>query len=421
MTGHDPFAALRLPIVRAYALGRVFAVVGWQIVSVAIGWHLYERTGKALALGLVGLFELLPVLVLMLPAGHAADRFARRSVAMFAHVLLASGSLGLAWAAASDASETTIYALLLVLGSGRAFAAPSVSTLMPQLLAPEQFANANAWLSSTFQLATVIGPAIGGLLIAASGGATLPFVVGAACQLTFVVLLLRLPRVAPTGAHDERTLRDLFAGFGFIRRQPVFLAAITLDLLAVLFGGAVALLPLFAKDVLHVGPAGLGLLRAAPGVGALLMALLATRLPPWRRPGRALLITVVGFGLATIGLGLSRDLVLSLACLFLTGAFDSVSVVIRMTLEQMITPDALRGRVAAINFVFIGCSNELGAFESGVAAALLGPVVAVAGGGGVTLLVVLLVARLWPELAQIGPLHTLRPSAPPAPPVAPGP
>ena len=424
MTGHDPLAALRLPIVRAYALGRVFSVVGWQIVAVTVGWHLYERTGRALALGLVGLFELLPVLVLLLPAGHAADRFARRSVAMVAHGLLALGSVGLAIAAHREAPEETIYALLLVMGAGRGLAAPSVSTLLPQLLPPEVFANTNAWTSSIFELSTVIGPALGGWLIALSGGATVPFAVAAGCQVVFVLLLLRLPRVAPTGGAGARSLRDVFAGLGFVRRQPVFLAAMTLDLLAVLFGGAVALLPIYAKDVLHVGPKELGLLRAAPGVGALLMALLVTRIGPWKRPGRALLVTVTGFAVATIGFGLSTSLPLSLLFLFLTGATDSVSVVIRMTLEQMITPDALRGRVAAINFVFIGCSNELGAFESGVAAALLGPVVAVVGGGVAALLVVLGVARTWPELVRLGPLHTLRPApagaeaatAPPAPP-----
>jgi hypothetical protein len=202
----------------------------------------------------------------------------------------------------------------------------------------------------------------------------------------------------------------VFAGFRFVRANPLFLSAITLDLFAVLFGGAVALLPIFAKDILQVGPAGLGYLRAAPGIGALTMALVTTRLKPWQRPGTVLLWAVAGFGLATIGFGLSRLFALSLFCLFLTGVFDNLSVVIRLTLEQTITPDHLRGRVSAINYVFIGFSNEFGAFESGATAALFGPTMSVAGGGVATLLVVVMVRAIWPQLARIGPLHTLTPA-----------
>jgi hypothetical protein len=202
----------------------------------------------------------------------------------------------------------------------------------------------------------------------------------------------------------------VFEGFRFVRASPVYLAAITLDLFAVLFGGATALLPIFAKDVLNVGPSGLGWMRAAPAAGAFLAALAQTRLPPWQQPGRALLIAVAGYGVATIGLGLSRDFYLSMACLFATGVFDSVSIVIRLTLEQIITPDALRGRVAAIKSVFVGFSNEFGAFESGATAALFGPVASVVGGGMGVLLVVLAIRRVWPELYRLAPLHTLRPS-----------
>jgi MFS family permease len=404
----DALAALRIPAVRAFALGRVVAVIGFQALTVAVGWQLYERTGSAWSLGLVGAVELAPVLFLMLPAGHAADRFPRRNVAMFAHSLLALAALGLALVSAREGSVSLIYLLLLLVGTARAFASPSVATLLPQILRPDQFANANAWLSTSFQLASISGPALGGWLIALTGSATVTFLVAAVGQLLFVVLLLRLPARAaarPTTASP----RDLFAGFAFIRRHPVFLAAITLDLFAVLFGGAVALLPIFAKDILHAGPFGLGLLRAAPAVGAMCMALLTTRLPPWERPGRALLITVVGFGLATIGFGLSRTMALSFLCLFLTGVFDAVSVVIRMTLEQVLTPDPLRGRVSAIHYVFIGFSNELGGFESGATAALLGPIVSVVGGGVAVIAVVGVVAVLWPQLARLGPLESLRP------------
>lgn len=206
---------------------------------------------------------------------------------------------------------------------------------------------------------------------------------------------------------SRRSASEVFAGFRFVRANPLFLSAITLDLFAVLFGGAVALLPIYAKDILDVGPAGLGYLRSAPAIGALSMALITTRLRPWRRPGLVLLWAVAGFGLATIAFGLSRSFPLSLFCLFLTGVFDNVSVVIRLTLEQTITPDHLRGRVSAINYVFVGFSNEFGAFESGATAALFGPTLSVVGGGVASLLVVFMVRAIWPQLARIGPLHTL--------------
>jgi hypothetical protein len=227
--------------------------------------------------------------------------------------------------------------------------------------------------------------------------------------LLFVGLLATIPPIAPRPSVLTRRARDLFAGLGFIRRSPIFLAAMTLDLFGVLLGGAVALLPVFAKDVLDVGPAGLGVLRSAPAVGALLMALVMAHRPPWERPGRVLLLAVAGFGLATVGFGLSTNVYLSLACLFLTGVFDSISNVLRGTLQQVITPDHLRGRVAAVEKVFVGFSNELGAFESGAMAGLFGPIVSVVSGGIGTLAVVGAVALAWPALARIGPLHTLHP------------
>jgi predicted MFS family arabinose efflux permease len=296
-----------------------------------------------------------------------------------------------------------------MVGTARSMSSPAVSTILPQLLAPAEFANANAWLASTYQLASITGPAAGGLLIAATGGATAAFVSAMIGQMLFAVILATLPKVAPS-AGRHRSAQDIFAGFRFVRANPLFLSAITLDLFAVLFGGAVALLPIFAKDILQVGPAGLGWLRAAPGMGAMTMALITTRVKPWQRPGVVLLWTVAGFGLATVGFGLSRSFALSMFCLFLTGVFDNISVVIRLTLEQVITPDHLRGRVAAINYVFVGFSNEFGAFESGAAAALFGPILAVVGGGVATLLVVLVVRAAWPQLLRVGPLHTLSPA-----------
>ncbi len=406
----DSYAALRHSFVRSFAIGRFAAIAGWQMINVAVGWMLYERTGDPWALGLVGAVELAPVLLLMIVAGNAADRYPRRNIGIFAHSLLALVAIGLALVTSANGPLWTIYSLLALIGTARAFASPSVNTILPQLLAPTEFANANAWLSSTFQLAAISGPAIGGGLIAITGTATAAFVLAALGQLVFVAMLLTMPARVPPPVASRRSASEVFAGFRFVRNNPLFLAAITLDLFGVLFGGAVALLPIFAKDILEVGPAGLGWLRAAPGVGALAMALVTTRLAAWQRPGRVLMLVVVGFGLATIGFGLSRSFALSMACLFLTGVFDNISVVIRLTLEQTITPDYLRGRVSAINYVFIGFSNEFGALESGATAALVGPTLSVVGGGLATLLVVAIVRAAWPQLAHIGPLHTLGPT-----------
>ena len=405
----DAFAVLRIPFMRTFALGRIASVVGVQIISTAVGWELYERTRSAWSLALVGVFELVPVLVLVLPAGNAIDRFPRRHIAVLAHLVFALAASGLVAVSYFHGPIPFIYALLMLIGAARAFGSPSVGTLLPQLLPPEQYAQANAWLSSSFELASIVGPALAGLLLAIRGDATIAYLAGALGQALFVGMLFSLPLKPAPEQKTKRTAADMFAGFSFILRNPVFLAAITLDLFAVLLGGAVALLPMFAKDVLQVGPTGLGWLRAAPAAGALMMALITTRLPPWKRPGAVLMAVVVGFGAATIGFGLSTRFPLSLFCLFMTGVFDNVSVVIRLTLEQVLTPDALRGRVSAVHYVFIGFSNELGAFESGATAALLGPVVSVVGGGIGTVLIVGLVALIWPALARLQSLHTLKP------------
>jgi MFS family permease len=407
---HDAYAALRYPFVRAFAIGRFAAVAGWQMISIAVGWQLYERTGDPWSLGLVGVAELAPVLFLMVLAGNVADQFPRRNIGIFAHTLLTIAALGLAWVSWSNAPTPFIYSFLVLVGTARAFAAPSVNTILPQLLDPAEFANTNAWLSSTFQLAAISGPAIGGFLIAASGSATLAFATAAVLQLLFIAMLRTLPVRQPPPQKTERTTKDIFAGFRFVRQNQLFLAAITLDLFAVLFGGAVALLPIYAKDILHAGPVGLGWLRAAPGLGAMSMALITTRLRPWQSPGKTLLAVVAGFGIATLAFGVSRSFPLSMLCLFFTGVCDNVSVVIRLTLEQTITPDHLRGRVSAINYVFVGFSNEFGAFESGATAALWGPTASVVFGGFACIGVVGLVSLVWPSLVRIGPLHTLRPA-----------
>ncbi|HZQ99160.1 MAG TPA: MFS transporter [Chloroflexota bacterium] len=400
---HDSLAALRIPFVRAFALGEATAYLGAQMVSVAVGWDLYERTRDPFALGLVGLAELAPAVGLLFVAGHVADRLPRRNVGMAGHALLAVAVGGLAVIAAAGASVALVYPVLALVGAVRAFAQPATTTLLAQLLPPPEYQNAAAWLVLVGELAAIAGPAVGGLLIALTGGATAAYAVGAAANLAFVAALATLPAVPPAPAEERPSAGDVFAGVRFIWRTPAFFGAIALDLFAVLFGGAVALMPVYARDILAVGPTGLGLLRAAPSVGAGAAALLVARLPPWRRPGRVLLAVVAGFGLATVGFGLSRDLYLSLACLCLVGAFDSVSMVIRATIEQALTPDRLRGRVAAVNFLFVGMSNELGAFESGMAAALFGPVAAVVGGGVGTLLIVAAFPFVFPALVRYAP------------------
>jgi MFS family permease len=403
------FDALRIPIVRNFAIGRVLSGLGQQIVSVTVGWELYERTHDAWALGLVGVFTLAPSLLLMLPAGNAADRYPRRNLALFAAFLTGIASLSLTAVSWTNGPVWLIYAILVLFGAARAIASPASGSILPQLLEPRQFANVNTWLISAMQLATITGPILGGGLIYLAGSAAWAYLVAAIFQFLFVGLLTTLPSIAPPkGA--KRSLGDMFAGFSFMWRTPIFMAAITLDLFAVLLGGAVALMPIYAKDILMVGPGGLGLLRAATGIGAMVSLAAISRLPPWQKPGRVLVLAVTGFGLATIGFGLSTNLVLSMLCLCLLGATDSISMVIRQTLMQAITPDHLRGRVASVNFLFIGFSNELGDFESGTVAAAFGPVFAVVSGGIGTLLVVTAVAFKWPVILSVPPLHTLRPT-----------
>lgn len=405
----DAFAAFRHPAVARFALGRFLSAMATTSMSVSVGWQLYEKTGSAWALGLVGLVEVIPIVGLALPAGVAADRFPRRRVAIASHLTLALSAAALMLLTALEGPTWAYYLVLFFTGVGMAFRGPSVGAMLPQLVPPRDFANAAAWFSSTFELASISGPAVAGFLIAAASGAQLAFAFACAAHLGFVAVLFSIPARPAALTGRRQGLADLLAGLRFVFRTRVFLAAITLDLFAVLLGGAVALLPVYAKDVLHVGPVGLGWLRAAPALGALSTALLQTRLPPWKRPGKVLLFTVTGFGVATIVFGLSTSMWLSFIALFFTGVFDNVSVVIRSTLEQSLTPDSMRGRVSAIHYVFIGMSNELGSFESGAVAALVGPVLSVVSGGAGTLVVVGLVALFFPQLRALPPLHQLKP------------
>ncbi len=387
----------------------MLATIGVEMQAVAVGWELYERTNDPLDLGLVGLVQALPVLLFVLPAGQLADRVARVPILVGTHLLLILASVGLAVVSAWQGPVSLVYACLTLVGTASAFALPTRWAIVPQLVPLADLPSAVTWRSSVWQLAAVAGPALGGLALAMFHRAAPVYLMDATAGVIVVALLATLrPRPQPP-SRTPVTPRSLLAGVRFVSRSDLMLAALTLDLFAVLLGGAVALLPIFARDLLDVGPNGLGVLRAAPSVGAFTMALFLAHRPPFRNAGRALLIAVAGFGVATVVFGCSRDMVVSLVALFFTGAFDNVSVVVRSTLVQMLTPDAMRGRVSAVNAVFVGMSNELGSFESGVAARLLGPVVAVIAGGFGCLVVVSAVALRWPALGRLGSLVDLAP------------
>jgi hypothetical protein len=407
--GHDPYGALRHRDYRLLLSGSVLASAGAEIQAAAVAWELWVRTEDPAVLGYAGLAQFLPVLLLSLPAGQAADRYSRRALLQAAQAVIALTSLGLAALSVLEGPVTLVFTCLLLAGCGRAFSAPARWSLVPLVVPPHLLPNAVTWNSSGWQVANVAGPAAGGLVLASAGGPVSAYLLAAVCCLTCVTLVGLIRPGAVARPAEPPSLASLVAGVRFVWRSDLLLAAITLDLFAVLLGGATALLPIFARDILEVGEVGYGCLRAAPAAGALLMALVLAHRPPLRRAGPALLAAVAGFGAATVAFGLSRDPVLSFAMLALTGALDNISVVIRGTLVQVLTPDAMRGRVAAVNLVFVSSSNELGAFESGVAAALLGPVPAVVAGGIGTMLVVVAAALRWPRLLRLGHLGDLVP------------
>jgi MFS family permease len=402
---HDPYAALRFPDYRRLLTGNVLASAGFGMQFLAVEWELYERTHSAAALGLVGLVQFVPVLVLAIPAGHLADRLSRKGLFAFAQALMALASAGLTALSYVQGPVPLVYVCLFLVGVGRAFSAPARWALVPQVVPPDALANAVTWNSTGWQVASTVGPALGGWVLAQTGHATAAYAATSVGYLISTGLVTSLRPRAVERAAEKPSLDSYLAGLRFVWNTPLILATITLDMFAVLLGGATALLPIFAKDILYVGPTGLGWLRAAPSIGALGMALVIAHRPPLRRAGRALLVSVAGFGATIIVFGLSRNPTLSFVMLFLTGALDNVSVVVRGTLVQLLTPDAMRGRVSAVNTIFIVSSNELGAFESGMAAAWLGPVAAVVGGGIGTILVVLAVMWRWPQVLRLGPLH----------------
>jgi MFS family permease len=396
----------RHPAFIRFWLASAGASFGFQMLAVAVGWQIYAITGRALDLGLIGLVQFIPSVMLALPAGHAADRYDRRRIVLWAQV-----TAGLAIAVltvltvSGHIDELGILAVVLVIGIAMAFEFPTLRSMLPALVPLPMLPRAVAMSSAAGQAAMIAGPALGGFLYLAGPGTV--YAVAGLLYLFSVVLLARLRYEQAPPPSEPATLKTVFAGVDFIRRRPDVLGVISLDLFAVLLGGATALLPIFAKDILHTGPWGLGLLRAAPAVGALLMSLWLARHDMQRRVGMIMFSAVAGFGAATLVFALSKMLWLSLAALVVLGAFDMVSVVIRGALVQLDTPDAMRGRVNAVNAIFINTSNQLGEFESGLLAAWVGVVPATLIGGVGTLMVVGLWMMMFPTLRRRQRLHAV--------------
>jgi len=403
-TTQDPYAPLRFAAFRWLVVSLLPATLAQQIQAVVVGWQIYALTRDPLALGLIGLSEALPFIGIALFAGHVADRIDRRriSIASLSVMLICAVALFmLSFHLTRGSAVWPIYLVIAVSGVARSFLTPSRAALAAELVPRELFPRAAAWRSAAWQLAAVLGPALGGLLYG-FGSARVAYSVAAALHLIALLCLARVNRtVVPVEIDHDSVWESLGVGIRFVMHQPIVLGAMALDMFSVLFGGAVALLPIFASEILHVGPEGLGIMQAAPAAGAVAMSLVLTHRPPIRRAGRALFIAVAGFGLSIIGFGLSRSFPLSVALLAASGLCDMVSVVIRSTLLQVFTPPNLLGRVTAVNSIFIGSSNEIGAFESGVAAKLLGTVPSVLFGGAMTLIIVGITSWRVPQLRRL--------------------
>jgi MFS family permease len=411
VTAHDPYQALRFRDFRLFLGGIFLSSLGAQMLTLALGWELYNRTGSALALGIVGLVQVLPILLLSLITGHVADHYDRRVVVVVSQGALILTALGLAALSDEKGPLVAVYGCLLLRGIGASFNGPAASVFLAEVVPEWGFENAASWRNSAGQLAAIVGPALGGVLIAVTRSPAVVYALSGIGSAALVVALLQVRTAGPAAAarhltRERPTLRSLGEGITYLRRTPVILWAITLDLFAVLFGGATTLLPIFAKDILRVGPLGLGWLVAAPSLGAIAVSLFLAHRPSMQRAGPTFLLAVFGFGLATIVFGLSHSFWLSMGMLLTLGGLDSVSMVVRDTLMLTRIPNHMRGRVAAIEGVFVSSSNQLGGFESGVTAQFVGPVLSVVGGGIGTILVVLLVTVAASELRH---LQGLRP------------
>jgi MFS family permease len=427
---NDAYSVLRNRDFFFYLIGRFVANIGQQMFVMAIGWELYNRTGSALALGLVGLTQVVPMILLTLPAGHTADNYNRKKIIVLMTLVIMLCCLVLtavsAWADATRSDEhgamslwsapvVLTYLCLIVSGSARTFLWAANAAYLPSLVERKEFPRAVNWNASTFQMSSIIGPVIAGVVIRLAGHHAAPvYAVNALAALAFCILITQVRREHTVVKREPMTFKTLLTGFNFVFANKIIVGTITLDMFAVLLGGATALLPVYAKEILNVGPAGQGLLQAALPLGAVACSFYLTHRPPMEKAGCALLWAVAAFGLGTIAFGLSKWFWFSFIMLFMCGAVDNVSVVVRHTLVQLLTPDEKRGRVSAVNNLFIGTSNELGEFESGFVAYLCGPaigltkvagtIISVVSGGIGTIVVVAAIALIWPEIRKYGRL-----------------
>ncbi len=403
---NNPFAVLRNRDFVLFLIGRFVASFAQQALAVTVGWEIYERTGSKLNLGIVGLVQMLPMFMFIFPAGHVADNYNRKKVMFWMQWLFGIACAGMTCVSYYQAPVVWMYACLFAMGAARTYLWPASSALLPQLVPRAQFPKAVTWISGSFQVSAVTGPVAGMFAVAHTHSAAWVYAFNSVAAVVCAILIAMLRTHQKVASKEKMSLKSFVTGLDFVYRNKIILGSISLDMFAVLLGGASALLPVYAKDILHVDANGLGWLQAALPLGSVLMSAILVYRPPFQKAGRTLLWTVVGFGLATIGFGVSRIFWVSFAMLFICGMTDYVSVVIRHTLVQLLTPDEMRGRVSAINSLFIGTSNQMGEFESGFVAQLWGPIFAVVSGGVGTIIVVAAAAWVWPELRKYGRLDS---------------
>jgi MFS family permease len=413
--GNRSYAILRNRDLRLYLIGRLVAIIGQQMLATAVGWELFHRTHSVMKLGLVGLTQVVPMIFFTLPAGHVADNYNRKRIITLMTLLMAASSLGLTLISWYQVNVVWMYACLFVAGATRTFATAATASFLPALVDRKDFSRAVNWNATTFQLSSIIGPTVAGWLIWYAGRRAFPvYAINVCASLIFCAMMTQIHTHHVVTVREKMSFKTLLTGFDFVFANKIILGIITLDMFAVLLGGATALLPVYADLILDVGSRGLGLLQAALPIGAVVCTFILAHRPPIQKAGHSMLLAVAAFGVATIGFGVSRWFWVSFLMLFICGAVDNISVVVRHTLVQLLTPDEKRGRVSAVNNLFIGTSNEMGEFESGTVAQLFGPaigntvamgtVISVVAGGFGTIAVVIAIALIFPQIRKYGRL-----------------
>jgi MFS family permease len=413
--GNRSYAILRNRDLRLYLIGRLVAIVGQQMLATAVGWELFQRTHSVMKLGLVGLTQVVPMIFFTLPAGHVADNYNRKRVITLMTLAMAAASLGLTLISWYQADVVWMYVCLFVGGATRTFSTAATASFLPALVDRKDLSRAVNWNATTYQLSSIIGPTIAGWLIWYAGRRAFPvYAINACASLLFCAMMIQIRTHHVVAVREKMSFKTLLTGFDFVFTNKIILGIITLDMFAVLLGGATALLPVYADLILNVGSRGLGLLQAALPIGAVVCTFILAHRPPIQKAGHSMLLAVAAFGVATIGFGVSRWFWFSFLMLFICGAVDNISVVVRHTLVQLLTPDEKRGRVSAVNNLFIGTSNEMGEFESGTMAQLFGPaigntvavgtVISVVAGGFGTIAVVIAIALVFPQIRKYGRL-----------------